>query len=202
MATTLSLPDVRLQSIDQGQGRQNNSMLLLYSYNIFLYDPIRKEIEMKKLQLTAVVTMAAAMSLSAMMTLATPVLAQSDEPIYGSQLMNDQERQAHRTQMRNAATPEERDRIRAEHHEQMQMRAKEQGMTLPEMPRQGMGQGQGMQQGQGQGQGGMQQGQGQGQGMQQGQGMGQGQGMQQGQGQGQGMQQGQGMGRQNGGANN
>ena len=125
---------------------------------------------MKQQQVPTAVAVAVALSLSAMMTLTTPALAQSDDqPVYGSQLMSDQERQTYRSQMRNAATPEERERIRTEHHEQMQKRAKEQGVTLPEMPRQGMGQGQGMQQGQGQG-------------MQQGQGMGQGQGMQQGQG--------------------
>jgi len=119
---------------------------------------------MKQQQVPAAIAVVATLSLSAMLALTTPVLAQSnDQPVYGSQLMTDQERQAHRSRMRNAESPEELERIRAEHHGQMQMRAKEQGVTLPEMPRQGMqqGQGQGMQQGQGRGQGrGMQQGQG------------------------------------------
>ena len=119
---------------------------------------------MKQQQVPAAIAVVATLSLSAMLALTTPVLAQSnDQPVYGSQLMTDQERQAHRSRMRNAESPEELERIRAEHHGQMQMRAKEQGVTLPQMPRQG----QGMQQGRGQG---MQQGQGQG--MQQGQGRG------------------------------
>ncbi len=110
---------------------------------------------MKKQPVLTAIAMA--VSLSAMLTFAAPALAQSEaQPIYGSQLMNDQERQAHRTQMRSAGTAEERERIRAEHHERMQVRAKEQGMTLPEVPP-AQGTGQGMMQGQGQG---MQQGQG------------------------------------------
>ena len=159
--------------------------------------------DINKPRLKTALAAAAAVSLSAAMMLTTPVLAQTDDqPIFGSQLMSDQERQSHRLQMLNANTPEERERIRADNHERMQKRAEEQGITLPEVPP-ARGMGQGMQQGRGQG---MQQGQGQGmqqgrgQGMQQGQGQGmqqgQGQGMQQGQGQG--MQQGQGQGMQQG----
>ncbi len=62
------------------------------------------------------------------------VAAQSQPPIYGSQMMTDQERNAHRDRMRNAETAEERDRIRSEHHEQMRSRAAERGMTLPDTP--------------------------------------------------------------------
>ncbi len=121
---------------------------------------------MKKQRLTIALAAAAAVSLGAAVMFTTSVLAQTDDqPIFGSQLMNDQERQAHRLQMRNADTPEERQRIRAENHEEMQKRAEEQGITLPEVPP-ARGMGQGMQQGQGQG-------------MQQGQGQGRGQGMQQ-----------------------
>lgn len=67
-----------------------------------------------------------AVAMVATQSLAIPALAQSDgQPIYGSQLMSDQER------------------------------AREQGMTLPETPpARGMGQGQGMGMGQGQGSGG------------------------------------------------
>ena len=75
-------------------------------------------------------------------------------PIYGSQLMTKQERMEYRTRMRNAKTKEEREQIRKEHHEQMKLRAKEKGVTLPdEPPAQGMGAGKGMGQGMGQGQG-------------------------------------------------
>lgn len=60
--------------------------------------------------------------------------ARQQEQIYGSQLMTQQERTAYRAKMRAAKTQEERERIRAEHHEQMKMRAKEKGVTLPDMP--------------------------------------------------------------------
>jgi hypothetical protein len=57
-----------------------------------------------------------------------------DQDIYGSQLMTQQERDAHRNKMRAAKTYEEQQRIRNEHHKQMQVRAKERGVTLPDAP--------------------------------------------------------------------
>jgi hypothetical protein len=54
------------------------------------------------------------------------------ERIYGYELMTDEELAQHRTQMRTATTAEERERIRAEQHAQMQKRAAEQGVTLVE----------------------------------------------------------------------
>ncbi|MFN4342992.1 MAG: hypothetical protein ACK4FE_13335 [Azonexus sp.] len=61
--------------------------------------------------------------------------AMADEaPIYGSQLMTRQERIAYRNQLRNAQTAEAREQIRLQHHEQMQLRAKERGVTLPDAP--------------------------------------------------------------------
>ncbi len=57
-----------------------------------------------------------------------------DQQIYGSQLMTQQERDAHRAKMRSAKTYEEQQRIRNEHHEQMKVRAKERGVTLPDAP--------------------------------------------------------------------
>lgn len=97
-------------------------------------------------------------------------------PVYGSQLMNEQERLEHQQRMRNAASDEERQQIRAEHHNRMQERARQQGVTLPEEPPargmgagQGMGMGRGMGSGQGRGMGGGGQGRGMGGG---GQGMG------------------------------
>lgn len=71
---------------------------------------------------------------------------QSKDQIYGSQLMTQQERNEYRAQMRAAKTAEERERIRHEHHEQMQKRARERGITLPAEPplnRGGMGPGMG-----------------------------------------------------------
>lgn len=60
--------------------------------------------------------------------------AADDAPIYGSQMMTTQERQAYRERMRTAKTVEERERIRQEHHEQMVVRARERGITLPDQP--------------------------------------------------------------------
>jgi hypothetical protein len=71
---------------------------------------------------------------------------QGQEQIYGSQLMTEQERAEYQAKMRAAKTAEERERIRTEHHEQMEVRAKERGMTLsdePPMKGGGMGPGHG-----------------------------------------------------------
>jgi len=95
--------------------------------------------------------------------------AADTDVIYGSQLMSQQERVEHRNRMRNANSAEEREKIRAQHHKRMQIRAAEKGITLPETPPargQGKGQGKGKGMGQGKGQGkGMGQGQGKGKGM-------------------------------------
>lgn len=67
---------------------------------------------------------------------------QKKEQIYGSQMMTSQERMEHRKKMRAAKTAEEREIIRAEHHEAMKARAQERGVTLPDAPpERGMGQG-------------------------------------------------------------
>jgi hypothetical protein len=50
----------------------------------------------------------------------------------GQQLMTPEERTALREKMRNAATPEERQNIAAANHAEMQKRATEKGITLPE----------------------------------------------------------------------
>lgn len=79
----------------------------------------------------------------------------AQEPIYGSQLMTAQERAEYQARMRAAKTAEERERIRAEHHEAMQARARERGVTLPdEPPARGMGGGPGPGPGRGMGPGG------------------------------------------------
>jgi type III secretory pathway component EscR len=84
----------------------------------------------------------------------SPLVAQAveeemkQETVYGWQLMTEQERAEYRERMRNMSA-EEREQYRLEHHKKMQERAKERGVTLPEMPRQhhrgeGMGPGDGM----------------------------------------------------------
>lgn len=69
------------------------------------------------------------------------------EQVYGWQLMTQQERNEYRAKMRTMKTAEERERYRMEHHKMMQERAKERGVTLPEVPGpqgKGMGPGNGM----------------------------------------------------------
>lgn len=65
------------------------------------------------------------------------------QPIYGHQLMTEKERQAHRQKMRSLQTAEERRQYRQQHHELMQERARERGVTLPEQPRAKSAMGQG-----------------------------------------------------------
>ena len=59
----------------------------------------------------------------------------------GQQLMTAEERTAHQEKMRNAKTPEERQQIAAATRTEMQKRAAEKGITLPEGrgPRSGFG---------------------------------------------------------------
>ncbi len=65
------------------------------------------------------------------------------QPIYGRQLMTDEERQAHRQKMRSLQTAEERQQYRQQHHKLMQERAQQRGVTLPEQPRAKSAMGQG-----------------------------------------------------------
>jgi hypothetical protein len=52
--------------------------------------------------------------------------------IYGGELMTPEERNAYAEKMRNAKTQDERLKLRDEHRAEMQKRAKEKGVTLPE----------------------------------------------------------------------
>lgn len=72
-------------------------------------------------------------------------LAQPDNEsmMYGAQLMTEQERVEMRNRMHAADSLEERQKIRQEHHEIMRERAREKGITLPEMPPEGAGMGPG-----------------------------------------------------------
>lgn len=82
------------------------------------------------------------------------IQTQTQEQIYGAELMTPQERIEYHKRMRAATTQQERERIRMEHHKQMQDRARAQGKTLPDMPPAGMGPGSGMGRGGGMGPGG------------------------------------------------
>lgn len=76
-----------------------------------------------------------------------------DREIFGRQMMTPQERAEFRQRMQAAKTVEERERIRAEHHEQMVLRAKERGIQLPEEMPAGRGPGMGAGMGAGMGTG-------------------------------------------------
>ena len=60
-----------------------------------------------------------------------------EAPVYGSELMTGEERERYRERLSNAQSAEDRERIRSEHHEQMQERARERGVTLPDTPPRG-----------------------------------------------------------------
>ena len=116
---------------------------------------------MKTRSLILLLSIAACSPLSALAADAAPPTASTPKaapanPVYGSQLMTPGERRAYRMKMRSAKNPEERTQIRAEHHAAMQARAKERGVTLPDVPPAGgagMGPGGGMGRGAGTGPG-------------------------------------------------
>ncbi|UUC91647.1 MULTISPECIES: hypothetical protein [Comamonas] len=78
--------------------------------------------------ITSVITAALSVSVGAAFA------ADQQEPIYGSQLMTEQERNEYRIKMRAAATVQEKEQIRKEHHERMKERAKAQGIKLADEP--------------------------------------------------------------------
>jgi hypothetical protein len=81
----------------------------------------------------------------------TPQVPPQGETIFGQHMMTQQEMADHRARMHAAKTPEEREKIRQQHHQQMVERAKQRGISLPEQPLgppagagRGMGLGRGM----------------------------------------------------------
>ncbi len=101
-----------------------------------------------------------AMTTAVALVLLAPAIASAQSadadqpPIYGSQIMTEQERLEYRQRMRNATSATKQQQIRAEHHQRMQQRAQQMGKTLPdEPPARGMGAGTGMGRGQGMGPG-------------------------------------------------
>jgi len=63
---------------------------------------------------------------------------QDKDMIYGYDLMTVQERTQYHNKMRSLKTEQERTAFRQEHHQQMTVRAKERGVTIPEIPPQRM----------------------------------------------------------------
>ena len=72
--------------------------------------------------------------LAGFLSVAAPVLANEVEPIYGSQLMTQQERLEHQAQMRAAKTPLEKQRLRQLHHQKMKLRAQKRGVPFSDLP--------------------------------------------------------------------
>ena len=57
---------------------------------------------------------------------------QQDNSIYGYNLMSEEERNAYREQIRNAKSQQEREQIEARHRHEMQVRAENAGVEIPE----------------------------------------------------------------------
>ncbi|QDF98137.1 hypothetical protein CJ010_17120 [Azoarcus sp. DD4] len=83
---------------------------------------------------TLIATLFAAMLSGGVLAQGGTPPAAAEEPIFGSQMMTQQERIEHRDKMRAAKTLEEREQVRSEHHKRMVERAKERGVTLPDEP--------------------------------------------------------------------
>lgn len=64
-------------------------------------------------------------------------ISHSEDQIYGSQLMSPEERSDYLDEMRNLKTERQREQFRIQHREQMQERARELGVSLPDEPSQG-----------------------------------------------------------------
>ncbi len=79
-------------------------------------------------------TYAKSLCLVALFALPMSSAMAADEPVYGSQLMTQEERHEYQMRMREAESAEERQQIREEHHEEMKIRAQEKGVELPDEP--------------------------------------------------------------------
>ncbi len=69
---------------------------------------------------------------------------QQQEQVFGWELMTQEERIEHRDKMRSLQSQEERESYRLEHHAEMEKRARERGVVLPEMIPQSQGRGPGL----------------------------------------------------------
>jgi hypothetical protein len=83
------------------------------------------------------------MAVATAILLATSAMSASaqdaETPLYGQQLMTVQEQEQYREQIRTAANDEERNQIRTEHRNQMQTRAQERKVELPNVAAPGSG---------------------------------------------------------------
>ena len=105
---------------------------------------------MKRLSMVSVLAMVALLPLGVVLVgnhASALEGTESQDNIYGGQLMTPDERKEHRAKMGAAKTAAEREHVRKEHHERMKARAREHGVTLPDEPparASGMGGGSGL----------------------------------------------------------
>ena len=59
---------------------------------------------------------------------------QTQQQVFGRELMTEEEYAAHRDKMRAAKTEAERQRIRKQNHELMKARAEQRGLSIPDEP--------------------------------------------------------------------
>ncbi|NNL07523.1 MAG: hypothetical protein HKO86_07340 [Gammaproteobacteria bacterium] len=59
---------------------------------------------------------------------------QTQQQLYGRELMTEEEYAAHHDKMRAAKTEDERQQIRKQNHELMKARAEQRGLSIPEEP--------------------------------------------------------------------
>jgi len=75
-----------------------------------------------------------ALALSIGLALAAEPQPPAKEQVYGSQVMTQKERAAHRAKIGTAKTAEEKEKVRAEEHARLKERAEQQGKVMPENP--------------------------------------------------------------------
>lgn len=103
-----------------------------------------EESVMKKLLVRAFVLAAVFAGIVPVALAQTAATGQEQNQVRGRDLTTEQERLQYQERMRSAGSEEERRQIRQEHHNRMQKRAAERGVTMPsEPPTQRMGSGRG-----------------------------------------------------------
>ena len=94
--------------------------------------------------INGIVAFSAVACFSILTVISAPARTQGEEPLYGRQLMSEEEALNYGQKMRAAATDGERQQIRAEYQRKMRERARSKGILLPdEAPVRGRGMGPG-----------------------------------------------------------
>lgn len=85
-------------------------------------------------QIAISIAAAMVMTAAAIDAVGEPPAPVKREIIPGSELMTSQERERYRQRMRGARTPDEEQKVRADHVKQMRERARLRGLRLPDSP--------------------------------------------------------------------